>query len=78
MNSKLSEPAHKKLLSLHELRSAGLDNFIARNRGCRTVTMGKLTFSSYEKINILRVIRENNRQLAVKNGKIGVAKLTSE
>ena len=25
MNSKLSEPAHKKLLSLHELRSTGLD-----------------------------------------------------
>ena len=55
-----------------------MDNFIARNRVRRCITMGKLTFSSYEKINILRVIRENNRQLAVKNGKIGVAKLTSE
>ena len=55
-----------------------MDNFIARNHGNFAVTMGKLTFSSYEKINILRVIRENNRQLAVKNGKIGVAKLTSE
>ena len=77
MNSKLSEPAHKKLPSFHKLRSTDLDNFIARNRGCRAVTMGKLTFYSYEKINILRIIRKNNRQPAVKNGKIGVAKLTS-
>ena len=33
LNSKLSEPAHKKSPKFTKLRSAGLDNFIARNCG---------------------------------------------
>jgi len=33
MNSKLSEPAQKKSPKFTKLRSAGLDNFIARNCG---------------------------------------------
>jgi hypothetical protein len=39
--------------------------------------MGKVTSSSSLKFDIFYGVSKNNRQAAIKNGKIGIAKLTS-